>query len=209
TYFSVVPKLQKFDAVIATGNNRATRYLETYFKKYPNIIRNIRKGVAVLSGFETQDELIALGKDVFQNFGLGARNVAKLYVPKNYPFEPLLEALHEYRDIVLNDKYKNNFDYHYAIYIINRAKYLANGCIMLKEEETVLSPIANLHYEYYEDIENVLQSIQKQAKDIELIASQLSLKDLSTIPFGQTQQPSLFDYANGIDTMKFLTSDFI
>lgn len=207
SYFSIVPKLQNFDAVIATSNKNATRYLETYFQKYPNIIRKIRKGVAVLGGSEMQEELVALGKDVFQNFGLGSRNVSKLYVPKGYQFEPLLEALHEYRQIVLNHKYKNNFDYHYALYIINRAKYLANGCIMLKEDEAVLSPIANLHYEYYENVEEVVQKIQDQSNDIELIASQLVLPNLTTIPFGQTQKPSLFDYASGIDTMQFLTTE--
>ncbi|MEN0048560.1 MAG: acyl-CoA reductase [Bacteroidota bacterium] len=207
SYFSIVPKLQNFDAVIATRNDKATRYLETYFQKYPNIIRKIRKGVAVLDGSETREELVALGKDVFQNFGLGARNIAKLYVPKDYPFEPLLETLHEYRQIVLNDKYKNNFDYHYALYIINRAKYLANGCIMLKEEEAVLSPIANLHYEYYESIEELVKRIETQSPDIELIASQFELSNLTTIPFGKTQQPSLFDYASGVDTMQFLTTE--
>lgn len=206
-YFSIVPKLQNFDAVIATGNNNATRYLETYFQKYPNIIRKVRKGVAVLDGTETKEELIELGKDVFQNFGLGPRNVAKLYIPKGYVFEPLLEALHEYRKIVLNDKYKNNFDYHYALYIINRAEYLANGCIMLKEDEAVLSPIANLHYEYYENIAEAVAKIQGQSAAIELVASQLTLPNLATIPFGQTQRPSLFDYASGIDTMQFLTME--
>ncbi|MEM8525313.1 MAG: acyl-CoA reductase [Bacteroidota bacterium] len=206
-YFSIVPKLQEFDAIIATGNNKATRYLEAYFKKYPNVIRTVRKGVAVLDGSETQEELVAFGKDVFHNFGLGARNVAKLYVPKDYNFEPLLEALHEYNEIVLNDKYKNNFDYHYALYIINRAEYLANGCIMLKEDEAVLSSIANLHYEYYDEVENAVGKIKIQSADIELIVSKLELSDLPTIAFGTTQQAGLFDYASGVDTMTFLTHE--
>jgi len=205
SYFSIVLKLKNFDAIIATGNNNATRYLEAYFGKYPNIIRKIRRGVAVLDGSETAAELVDLGRDVFQNFGLGVRNIAKLYVPRAYNFEPLLEAFHEYRKIVLNNKYKNNFDYHYALYIINRAKYLANGCIMLREDETVLSPIANLHYEYYDVLENLAERIQHQATEIELVASQIDLPNLSTVSFGKTQQPSLLDYPSGVDTMAFLT----
>ncbi|MEM9846643.1 MAG: acyl-CoA reductase [Bacteroidota bacterium] len=203
-YFTVVDKLKDFDAVIATGSNNSARYFEAYFGKYPNIIRKNRNGVVVLDGTETAEELQALGQDVFQYFGLGCRNISKLYVPEGYQFEALLEALHEYKEIVLHSKYKNNFDYHYAIYIINRAKYLANGCIILQEKEAIASPIANLHYEYYENTKQVSEKLKQHASEIQLVVSKTKLNEVNSIAFGQAQQPALSDYADGVDTMAFL-----
>ncbi|MCB0643526.1 MAG: acyl-CoA reductase, partial [Phaeodactylibacter sp.] len=136
-YFAVVPQLKEVDAVIATGSDNSARYFESYFGKYPHIIRKNRNAVAVLTGAESPAELLALGTDVFRYFGLGCRNVAKLYVPQGYDFEPLLETLHEYREIVLHNKYKNNFDYNYAMLMINKIPFLANGCIILREDPSL------------------------------------------------------------------------
>ena len=131
TYFQITERLKDYDAVIATGSNNSSRYFESYFSKYPHIIRRNRNAIAVLSGKESANELAALGRDIFRFFGLGCRNVSKIYVPKDYNFEPLLEALHEYKAIVKNTKYKNNFDHNYAIFILDRVKYKANGCILM------------------------------------------------------------------------------
>lgn len=203
-YFQVVMKLKNFDSIIATGSNNTARYFESYFGKYPNIIRKNRNAVAVLDGKESETELQALGEDVFRYFGLGCRNVSKLYVPIGYNFDPLLEALHEFKKIVLNTKYKNNFDYHYAIYIINRVEYLANGCIMLREDEAILSPIANLYYEYYDSKAAIEKMLIDRQEEIQLVVSHLDFDNLETIGFGEAQQPTLMDYADGVDTVGFL-----
>lgn len=203
-YFKLVPTLKGFEAVIATGSNNASRYFEAYFGKYPNIIRKNRNGIAVLTGKESETDLLQLGTDVFQYFGLGCRNISKLYVPQGYAFEPLLEALHEYRQIVNHKKYKNNFDYHYSVYIINRVSYLANGCILLRENEAIPSPIANLHYEYYENQDTLEAKLLTQSEQIQLVVSQLPFSDVSVTGFGAAQQPALADYADGVDTMDFL-----
>lgn len=203
-YFQIVERLSGFDAIIATGSNNSARYFESYFGKYPNIIRKNRNGIAILDGNESFNDLIELGKDVFQYFGLGCRNVSKIYVPKGYNFELLLEALHEYKSLVLHSKYKNNFDYHYAIYIINRVKYLANGCVMLREEESLNSPVANLYYEFYDDSNVLEQMLLSKSDQIQVIVSKMSFNQLTTKPLGKAQYPNLWDYADGIDTMQFL-----
>jgi hypothetical protein len=194
------------DAVIATGSNNTARYFEQYFGKYPHIIRRNRNSVAVLDGSETHDDLLALGKDVFTYFGLGCRNVSKLYVPQGYDFEPLLEALHTFNDLVLHNKYKNNFDYNFTLYILNNTPHLSNGCVLLVEHPALTTRIATLHYEYYRDAEHLSDLLSPQLENIQCIVSKMSLNNIAALPFGATQKPGLSDYADGVDTMAFLTA---
>jgi len=203
-YFEIVERLTGFDAVITTRNNNAIDYFEQYFGKYPNIIRKNKNAVAILDGTESMADLYALGNDVFEYYGLGSRNVSKIYVPKDFKFEPLLEAFHEYNSIVLNNKYKNNFDYNYAMLMLNKVPYKANGCIILTENEAITSRIASLHYEFYDKADNLVVEISRRAEEIECVVSNMNLPNIEVIPFGKAQQPRLKDYAGGIDTMKFL-----
>ena len=205
-YFETVDFLKDYDAVIATGSNNSARYFEAYFGKVPNIIRKNRNAIAVLTGSETQEDLLNLGNDVFQYYGLGCRNVSKIYVPKGYDFTLLLEALHEFREVVLNDKYKNNFDYNYALYILNKTPHLSTGCIILTEDKSLQSRIAGLHYEFYDDIKTVEEEIQTHAEEIQCVIAKDNLLQIPTLPFGKAQSPELWDYADGVDTMQFLLS---
>ena len=138
-YFEVIERLSGFEVIIATGGNDSARSFETYFGKYPNIIRRNKNSIAILTGEESEEELMLLGEDVFHFFGLSSRNVSKVYIPKEFNFSPLLTAFHEYRKIVLNAKYKNNFDHNYALYILNKIPYEANGCILLTENKAYQS----------------------------------------------------------------------
>lgn len=203
---SFVPTLSGFEAVIATGSNNASRYFESYFGRYPHIIRKNRNGVGVLDGTETREELLALGEDIFSYFGLGCRNVAKLYLPQGYVFAPLLEALHEFREVVLHTKYKNNFDYNYAIILLNKVPYQANGCIILTENPALASPIAGLHYEYYSEEEQLLAHLQDCADDVQCVVGKKAIPGLPVFAFGEAQKPALNDYADGVDTLQFLLS---
>lgn len=205
-YFEIVNFLKDFDAVIATGSNNSARYFEAYFNKVPHIIRKNRNAVAVLTGKETADELRALGRDVFQYYGLGCRNVSKIYVPRGYNFQLLLEVLHEFREIVLNDKYKNNFDYNFALYILNKKPHLSNGCIILTEDHSLQSRIAGLHYEFYDDLETVEEEIRGRSEEIQCVVAKDNVLRTKTLPFGKAQEPELWDYADGVDTMQFLLS---
>lgn len=204
-YYELSNPLKDFEAVIATGSNNSARYFETYFSKYSHIIRKNRNGVAVLKGTETEEELKALGDDVFNYFGLGCRNVSKLYVPEGYDFDPLLEALHEYRQIILNTKYKNNFDYNYALYIMNKEVFKANGCILIREDEAIPSRISSLHYETYTNLEVLESKLSNKMNEIQcIIAQNGALQKHHSFSFGQAQQPELWHYADGVDTMTFL-----
>lgn len=189
--------LKNCDAYIATGSNNSARYFEYYFSKYPHIIRHNRTSVAVLTGNETTKELEQLADDVYQYFGLGCRNVTKLYVPEQYDFLPLLNAFRKYNYLIDHHKYKHNFDYILAVLILNKQYYMTNESILLNENKALFSPIGQLNFEYYKSTKEVEEAL-KQNNDVQCIVGS------HYVPFGKAQQPGLTDYADGVDTMKFL-----
>ena len=195
-------KLGNFDAAIATGSNNTARYFEYYFGKYPNIIRKNRNSVAVITGNETEEELKGLGEDIFRYFGLGCRSVSKIFVPKDYDFDHIFRAIFDYQDVINYKKYENNYDYNKAVYLMSEFKLLENGFLMLKEDESYSSPIASLFYEYYDDLNELQRKLNNDKDKIQCVVCN-SLE--GSIQFGQTQQPSLTDYADGVDTLEFLS----
>lgn len=196
-------KLQNFDAIIATGSNNTARYFEYYFGKYPNIIRKNRNGVAVITGKETKEELTEMGKDLFLYFGMGCRSVSKVFVPKGYKFDSLFEALEDYKFVADQFKYNNNYEYYKSIYLINTVPHLDNGFLLITEDPGYSSPPSVLFYEAYEDIAAVRNRLILEKDQIQCIVSNSSEIE-NTIPLGQAQNPELWDYADGVDTMKFL-----
>ncbi len=195
-------KLTDFDATIATGSNNTARYFEYYFGKYPHIIRNNRNSLAVLTGNESNEELKKLGEDIFRYFGLGCRSVSKIFVPKEYDFDQLFKAVYDYKDIINYKKYENNYDYNKAVYLMSEFKLIENGFLMLKEDPSYASPIATLFYEYYDDISILEEQLKKDATQIQCIVSNAIE---NSVKFGETQHPTLTDYADGVDTMVFLS----
>ncbi|CAM2891811.1 acyl-CoA reductase [Flavobacterium frigoris] len=195
-------KLENFDAVIATGSNNTARYFEYYFKDKPSIIRKSRNSVAVLSGKETKVQLIALGEDIFRYFGLGCRNVSKLFVPKGYSFNAFFEAIFEYQDVIHYEKYANNYDYNKAVFLMSNFKLLDNGFLTLKEDKSHASPISSVFYEYYEDVTELQTRLESESEQIQCIVSDNLI--LNSIDFGQTQHPQLWNYADNVDTISFL-----
>jgi hypothetical protein len=204
--YTFVDRLENFDAIIATGGNNTSRYFEYYFSKVPNIIRKNRNSVAVLTGNETTEQLHDLGHDIFDYYGLGCRNVSKALVPKDYDFVPFFEAIESYQPIINHHKYNNNYDYNKSIYLVNRDKHLDNGFLLVKEDERMVSPLAVLFYEEYEDLNAVQTLLSLESENIQCIVSTAPLKaNNQVVDFGNSQQPALWDYADGIDTMDFLT----
>lgn len=189
--------LKGCDAYIATGSNNSARYFDYYFSKYPSIIRRNRTSVALLDGTETTEELGRLADDIHLYFGLGCRNVTKLFIPKGYDFVPLLEACRRYAHFADHNKYRNNYDYQLALLMLNSKYYMTNESLLLVENESVFSPVSQLNYGYYASRDETLAGLN-QSDDIQCIVS----KEL--IPFGQAQRPSLDDFADGVDTMRFL-----
>ena len=195
-------KLEAFDAVIATGSDNTARYFEYYFKDKPSIIRKNRNSVAILTGNETNAQLETLSNDIFRYYGLGCRNVSKLFVPKDYNFDAFFNAVYKWHPIINENKYANNYDYNKAVYLMSEFDMLENGFLMIKEDENYASPIATLFYEYYNSISDLQQKLETDADKIQcIVASDFSEDEIA---FGQTQKPQLWDYADNVDTVEFL-----
>ena len=191
-------KLTEIDAVIATGSDNTARYFEYYFKDIPSIIRKNRTSVAILKGKESPKELEALGEDIFSYYGLGCRNVSKVFTPKGYDLRDAFPHFETYSEVVNHNKYRNNYDYYKSIYLVNKTPHLDTGFLLVNSTDDLVSPTSVLYHQEYDSIEN-LQTILDSKKDkIQCIVG----KDF--IPFGKAQRPELWDYADDVDTMEFL-----
>lgn len=197
-------KLSSFDAVIATGSSNTARYFDYYFGKYPSIIRENRNSVAVLTGNETEEELSALADDIFTYFGLGCRSVSKIFVPHNYDFDKLFNAVFKYKDIMDTAKYANNYDYNKAVYLMSLFDLLENGFLMLKEDKSYSSPISSLFYEKYNDLNTLKKQLEADNHKIQCIVANNFIE--TEIKFGETQKPKLTDFADSVNTLEFLAS---
>ncbi|WP_373518603.1 acyl-CoA reductase [Pricia sp.] len=195
-------RMQGYDAVIATGSNNTARYFEHYFGKVPNIIRKNRNSIAVLTGKESHEQLAALGEDIFRYYGLGCRSVSKLFVPLGYDFDTFFTSIYSYHPIIEQKKYENNYDYNKAVYLMSEFKILDNGFLILKNDKSYASPIASLFYENYDTLEKLKEHLENDRNQLQCVVGDGILD--GEIAFGDTQKPSLTDYADGVDTVDFL-----
>lgn len=195
-------KLSNFDAVIATGSNNTSRYFEYYFGKYPHIIRKNRTSVAVLKGDEQAEDLQKLGRDIFLYFGLGCRNVSKLLVPKGYKFDTLFEAIFDYKFVIDNKKYGNNYDYNRAVYLLNAEPFLDNNFVMIKPDTGLFSPVSVIFSQEFDSEAEIREYLARNRESVQCIVG----KGEGMIPFGYSQQPVITEYADGINTLDFLVN---
>lgn len=196
--------LKNFDGVIATGSNNSAMHFEHYFKNYPSIIRKNRTSVAVLTGKESPEQLTALARDIFQYYGLGCRNVSKLYLPRGFDFQTFFGAVFSYGKVMQHDKYMNNYDYNKAVYLMGQVPLLDNEFLLLKEDTALVSPIAVVFYQYYDSLSALNAQLSTLKEQIQCIVG--NEPDLCTVDFGQTQCPLLDDYADGVNTLAFVNS---
>ena len=196
-------KIDNFDAVIATGSSNTSRYFNYYFKDKPNIVRKNRNSVAILTGNETKEDMEKLGEDIFRYFGLGCRSVSKLFVPKGYNFDVFFEGIYKYNTIINNTKYANNYDYNKAVYLMSEFSILENGFLMIKEDTNFASPIATVFYEFYDNLIDLKLKILSESENIQCIVANNFIEN--EVQFGQTQHPKLWDYADGVNTIQFLS----
>lgn len=201
-------QLKDFEAIIATGSNNTSRYFDYYFGKVPNIIRKNRNSVAVLDGQETEEEIRQLGHDIFDYFGLGCRNVSKLYLPEGYPIEKFFQPIQEQFNHVFNHfKYNNNYDYNKSIYLVNMVTHFDNGFVLLKEDKGLSSPLAVVFFEYYSSLGDLNETLKADQDLIQCIVSHVALDaGNGTVAFGQSQHPTLSDYADNVNTIAFLNT---
>jgi hypothetical protein len=195
--------LKGIDAVIATGSNNSARYFEYYFRSIPHIIRKNRNGIAVLTGNESENELAGIGEDIFTYFGLGCRNVTKLYIPETYDLTILLGVLDRFHPLSQHHKYGNNVDYYRTIYLMNSIPLLDNEALLLKEDSAIASPVGVVFYERYSDIEWVQEQLSARSEEIQCIVS-THPEIKGALQAGTSQEPMPWDYADGVDTLRFL-----
>jgi len=207
-FIQIVPRLNAANAFIATGSDNTARYFEFYFGKKPNLIRRNRTSVAVLTGHETDAELTYLGPDIFQYYGLGCRNVSKLYVPENYDFTPLLDALQICSGVLNHHKYQNNYDYNKSILLVNAVSHLDAGFLLVTPQNTLVSPISVLHYGEYSQEIDLVDQLTDVAPRIQCVVS-AGGRWAGSVSFGRAQQPGVADYADGVDTMAFLATELL
>lgn len=197
-------RLKNIDALIATGSDNTSRYFEFYFRNTPHIIRKNRTSVAIIMGEEDSSHLTELGKDVFSYFGLGCRNISKLYVPEGYEFSKLFESWDSFKEIIEHHKYANNYDYQKSILLVNKVNHLDTGFVLITQNDQLVSPTSVVYFESYRTQSDLKKKLKSQKNKIQCIVSANGWFDES-VPFGKAQTPELWDYADGIDTMKFLT----
>jgi hypothetical protein len=196
-------RLNGVDAVIATGSDNTARHFDYYFSKVPRIVRRNRVSVAVLTGSETEEERTALGADILQYYGLGCRNVSKLYLPEGYPMASIYEPLQAWSVVSDFTKYSNNYEYNRAVYLLKTIPHLDNGFLIAMESEDLVSPIAVFYYEYYKNLDDVRAKLAAQQEKIQCVVARPEVLE-NAVPFGEAQLPALWDYADGVDTLKFL-----
>jgi len=201
---SFVEKLENYDAVIATGSNNTATHFEYYFKEVPHIIRRNRNGVAIIYSDETIEDIAKLGHDIFDYFGMGCRNVSKIYLPEGYDIKYLYEPIEQYSDIVNHNKYANNYTYQRAIHLMNLVPIYDNNFLLLKQHEQIASPIGTCHYEYYTDLQKLESELTEKQNEIQCIISTKPLSHLPSFKPGQAQNPKPWDYADGVDTIGWL-----
>lgn len=203
-YVQFVERLNEADAYIATGSDNTARYFHYYFSKKPHIIRKNRTSVAILTGHESRAQLTRLGDDILRYFGLGCRNVSKLYVPVEYDFSMFFECVEEKRSTYANhNKYFNNYEYNKSILLVNRTEHLDNGFLIVTENNSLVSPLSVVYYETYTSVEQLKVEIAPHTEKIQCIVGETPALD-NTVPFGTAQLPGLSDFADGVDTMAFL-----
>jgi hypothetical protein len=200
-------RLKDFDAIIATGSNNSSRYFDYYFGKVPNIIRKNRNSIAVLDGKETAEEIALLGHDIFDYFGLGCRNVSKIFLPQGYEIKNFFEPLETFQTVINHFKYNNNYDYNKSIYLVNGEPHFDNGFLLLKQDAALSSPLAVLYFDYYNNLEEISQTLNRIEDQVQCVVSHADLQlQSNVVAFGQSQHPQLWDYADNVDTIAFLNN---
>ncbi len=203
-YINIIERLESYDAVIATGSDTTSKYFEKYFGAVPHIIRKNRSGVGVISKQSTIESLSPIGNDLFNYFGLGCRNISKLYMEEGVELDTFYKSLTSFKEVINHNKYKNNYDYTYALYLMNKEEFYTDDVLIMRPNKDIASRIATVHYEYYTDPIKLAEELRLHQDEIQCVVSDIELPGIKVFPFGEAQIPSLNDYADGIDTMAFL-----
>ncbi len=185
-----------YDAIIATGGAQAEEYFQRRYSSIPALIRGSRHSAAVLTGEESEQELLGLQEDIFTYSGLGCRNVSLIFLPRGKQLK--------LRTPKMNPMYHGNYLHCKAMRQMMGHKFLDTGECILVEECNFSQNISQINYCYYNDIEEVRYWLAQHDNKLQCIVSREPLHP-RVVDFGRAQYPTLTDYADGVDVMKFLT----
>ena len=169
------------DRLIASGSDEARRHFASVYPDTPSLLRGHRYSVAVLSGQESDRQLDGLYDDVFSYFGLGCRNVSRIFVPRGYDLRRLCRRLSA-RPIT-HTGYLNNYRQARAMRPLSGTEFIDGGL--------------------FESVGSVERLLRERDREIQCVVS-ATLDHPRRVDFGQAQHPSLTDYPDGIDVMEFL-----
>ena len=187
------------DKLIMSGNNISTQIVEYKFKNTSKLIRKNKNSIAIISGEETDKEIENLGDDIFTYFGMGCRNVSKLYIKRGLSLNRIIKIFtKKFSHVSKNAAYMNNYNYYKAICQLDGLKFSDGMFFILKKDNTIGSPISVINYELYDNLEKICSKIEKISDDIQCIVS------TNNINFGNSQKPQISDYADNIDTISFI-----
>ena len=185
------------DMVIATGGDLAASHFRSRYSDIPALIRGSRHSVAVLSGKESIEQMNGLQQDIYTYNGFGCRNVSLLLVPKGWQMDiPKPKAL--------LDMKRSNYLCDKALLIMSGIKFKDLDGALAIESCSFPDSISRVHYSYYESINDVYKWLEEHDDKLQCVVSTI-VKHPRCVDFGRAQYPSLWDYADGVDVMKFLT----
>ena len=191
------------DMLIVTGNDNTAQYFDYNYKNIPKLIRKHRTSVGVINGHEEMNNYVKLSEDIFRYFGLGCRNVSKLFIPRDFNLDKLKSSFCQQSVFSSNSGYMDNYRYQKVLCQLNGISYIDFKNLLLIESNEIDSPIAVLYYQYYDDISLLNNVFEKFNASIQCIVSEdKMIRD--SINFGYTQQPTLYDFPDGVDVMQFI-----
>ncbi len=184
------------DRVIATGGESAVRYFREKYRNTPTLLRGSRHSLAVISS-ELED-ITGLERDIYTYSGLGCRNVSMIFIPKKYDITKIPA-------FATNNKYRNNYFQNKALLTLSGIEFIDNGVSCFVESREFPSQISTISIVRYSTIEEVERWIEEHDNEIQcIVANKKRIEHPRRVDFGEAQYPTLFDYADGVDTMKFL-----
>lgn len=194
---------EEYDMLIATGSDTTVEHFNTHYPTTRRLLRGSRHSIAVLDGSESEEELSALTRDITRHSGLGCRSVSMLFVPRGY--EPHLECADH-----ISPKRRRNLLTECALRNMQNAEYTNCGGFILERSShfpTTLSSVSLVEYDTKAEVEGW---IKEHGSELQCVVSHVDslnrwLPFGRIIAFGEAQRPALDDYADGIDTMAWLT----
>lgn len=190
----------EYDAVIATGGDSANLYFRTAFAGVPTLLRGSRHSVAVLSGKESAYSLEELKNDIFIHSGLGCRNVSLIFAPKGFKLDFSVPQI--------SQAYRNNYLQCRALLTMHKAKFEdLDGAVLAYPKEVEFPRfLSQINVVEYSSLEKVQQWLDLHDDELQCVVSNIEGVHSRQVSYGKAQCPTLFDYADGQDTMQFLAS---